>query len=107
VAELERKIDALTATLAQRDGAAVYENGYHTDVKRHPTDSASPYAQSSPQYQADQRLLGNHEHTGSPTIARQTVRSEGAPDLKRRRLDRIETKRTVSLLSAQIPRRSY
>jgi hypothetical protein len=96
VAELERKIDALTATLAQRDGSAAYENGYG-DVKRHPTDSASPYAQSSPQYQADQRLLGNHDQSGSPTIARQTVRPDGAPDLKRRRLDRIETKKTVSI----------
>ncbi|KAF2423339.1 hypothetical protein EJ08DRAFT_596193, partial [Tothia fuscella] len=94
VAELERKIDALTATLAQREGSAAYEAGYHVDIKRHPTDSASPYTQSSPQYQADQRLLGNHEH-GSPTLARQGIsRSDEGPN-KRRRLDRIETKRTV------------
>jgi hypothetical protein len=95
VAELERKIDALTATLAQRDGGAQYDPSYQVEIKRHPTDSASPYAQSSPQYQADQRLLGNHEH-GSPTIPRQVIsRPSEGPD-KRRRLERIETKRSTS-----------
>lgn len=97
VAELERKIDALTAKLAQGGNAGPhYENGYTPDVKRSAADSASPYAQTSPQYQADQRLLGNHDPNGSPTMARQVVNtqpSEG-PN-KRRRMDKIATNRTV------------
>jgi hypothetical protein len=93
VAELERKIDALTATLAAREGVAQYENGY-PDIKRQ-ADSASPYTQGSPQYQADQRLLGTHDPHSSPKMTRGSVRPHEGPD-KRRRLEPIDTIKLVS-----------
>jgi hypothetical protein len=91
---LERKIDALTATLAAREGVAQYENGY-ADVKRQ-ADSASPYTQSSPHYPADQRLLGNHDPTSSPTMTRGSIRPNEGPD-KRRRLEPIDTIKLASI----------
>ncbi|RDI86648.1 Nucleolar GTP-binding protein 1 [Venturia inaequalis] len=95
VAELERKIDALTATLAAREGVAQYENNGYVDVKRQP-ESTSPYTQSSPQqYQADQRLLGNHDLTSPPTMTRGSRPNDG-PD-KRRRTDPIDKVKLASI----------
>lgn len=89
VAELERKIDALTATLAARE-ASVYEGGIELD--RLKAESASPYAHRSPQYQPDPRLLGTE--AVSPPMSRQGIRPNEGSD-KRRRLDKIDTHRTV------------
>jgi hypothetical protein len=78
--------------LAAREGVAQYDSGY-TEVKRQ-ADSASPYTQSSPQYHADQRLLGN-DPTSSPTMTRGSIRPNDGPD-KRRRLEPIDTIKLVS-----------
>ena len=86
VAELERKIDALTATLQARE-ASMYDGGIQLDQLK--AESTSPYAQHrSPRY--DQRVLAAQT---SPPVSRQDDRPNEGAD-KRRRLSRIDTSRT-------------
>jgi hypothetical protein len=90
VAELERKIDALTATLAARE-ASVYDGGIQLDQLK--AGSSSPYAQHrSPQFTTDSRLLAT---APSPQVTRQEIRPNEGSD-KRRRLSKINTERLVS-----------
>ena len=90
VAELERKIDALTATLAARE-ASVYEGGIQLDQLK--AESTSPYiTHRSPQYTADQRLLGN---VSTAQVTRPDIRPNEGSD-KRRRLSKLDTERVVS-----------
>lgn len=59
VAELERKVDALTQRLAEQGGSGLEE----LPLKRSAADSASPYQTTTPHYHADQRLLGEEHHS--------------------------------------------
>lgn len=86
VAELERKIEQLAATLAAREGS-VYEGG-SIQLK---AESTSPYAQRSPPtYNADPRMQG-----ALPSIDSRTADRPNEGSDKRRRLSKINTDRVV------------
>ncbi|KAK3044348.1 hypothetical protein LTS18_001517, partial [Coniosporium uncinatum] len=95
VAELERKIDALTASLQARENGA-YPDGYAREPRN--SLSASPYSTHHQPYQPDKRLLGEEQqreqqqqqqqqHQSSSGFTRQATEPPSAASRKRRRVD--------------------
>ena len=79
VAELERKVDALTQRLAEQGNMRVDDG-----LKRAAPNPSSPYQTTTTQYHTDQRLLGSNEELHSPDKRRRLdptlIRSADSPD---------------------------
>ena len=88
VAELEKKIDALTASLqAQRAGPpSDSPYSHHHDVP-HSSTTPSSYHNTPQSLHIDPQMQSERPWAPHEAIARRSLDSMGSPDLKRRRLD--------------------